>query len=46
MMNTVTRGMIHENFSAGSREECRDPIMPNMRELQELKHLKKENHLE
>lgn len=43
MTNTVPRGTVHENLSAGSREECKDPIMPNMSELQELKHLKKEN---
>ena len=43
MTNTTTRGTVHENISAESREEHGDPIMPNMKELQELKYLKKEN---
>jgi len=40
MTNTTTRGTVHENLSAGSSEERGDPIMPNMKELQELNYLK------
>jgi len=39
--DNVERRTVHDNISAGVREEHKDLIMPNTRELKELKHLKK-----